>query len=68
MDFNTRETSFHSLRHVFRDALRAAQISTSIAKALGGWSASSVSEQYGAGYPIDVLKKNIEKIHFDLHT
>jgi len=62
--FDTKETVFHSFRHTFRDALRAAEVPTAVAKALGGWSDSSISEGYGSGYPIAILRANINKIRF----
>ena len=44
----------HSLRHSFRDRLRAVQCPTELINELGGWSKASVGEGYGAGYPLAV--------------
>lgn len=55
---------FHSFRHTFADALRAASIDQSIAKALLGHADGTVTGQYGSGYPIQVLENEMEKITF----
>ena len=51
----------HSFRHSFRDRLRAVECPKDIVDRLGGWSVAGVGETYGAGYPIDVLHKWVEK-------
>lgn len=56
---------FHSFRHTFADALRAAQVQEPIAKALLGHSDSSVTGQYGSGYPIQVLYEAIKTINYN---
>lgn len=63
------KTVFHSYRHNFRDACRAASIDTTIAQALGGWEGKddqAVSEGYGRGYPVKVLAENMAKIEYDV--
>lgn len=42
-----RRLSFHSLRHNYRDALRRAQLSGDIVRALGGWSSGRTEDDYG---------------------
>ena len=62
-------TSFHSLRHNFRDELRAARIDHDIALLLGGWttgsSRSAVHENYGSGYRVDALNEAVRRLSFD---
>ncbi len=56
--------SFHSFRHNFRDALREADISEGISRALGGWASASVSDSYGRGYSPQALDEAMNKIKF----
>ena len=56
---------FHSFRHNFADALRAAQIEEPIAKALLGHSDGSVTRIYGRGYPVSVLHEAMDKIQYE---
>jgi len=51
----------HSLRHSFRDRLRAIQCPTELINELGGWSKSSVGEGYGDGYPLEVKYEWLSK-------
>lgn len=55
---------FHSFRHTFTDALRAARIEEPIAKALLGHSDGSVTGSYGAGYPIEILNDALSGVEF----
>ena len=50
----------HSFRHSMRDRLRAIECAKDIVDQIGGWSAGSVGENYGDGYPIMVLNKWLE--------
>ena len=52
----------HSLRHSFRDRLRAIQCPPELINELGGWSKASVGEGYGNGYPLKVKAEWIRKI------
>ena len=47
----------HSFRHSMRDRLRAVECPTDIVDSLGGWSKSGAGQNYGTGYPLDVLHK-----------
>jgi integrase len=63
------KTCFHSLRHVFRDALREARVDRDIALALGGWSrpggsGGSVSDAYGSGYRVATLFEAISLVRY----
>ena len=52
----------HSLRHSFRDRLRAVQCPPELINELGGWSKASVGEGYGNGYPLKVKAEWMRKI------
>ena len=52
----------HSFRHSMRDRLRAVECPTDIVDQIGGWSRSSVGENYGSGYPLQVLYKWMKMI------
>lgn len=56
--------TFHSLRHNFRDAIRDADLSDGLAKALGGWADDAPHNQYGRGYKMAMLKTAIDKLEF----
>ena len=55
---------FHSFRHTFTDALRAAKVTEPIAKALIGHSDGTVTGQYGSGYQVDVLFEELKRVNF----
>ena len=53
----------HSLRHTFRDRLRAIEAPLEAIDQLGGWSSiSTIGSKYGQGYSIDHLKKYVAAI------
>jgi integrase len=54
--------SSHSFRHSIRDRLRVVQCPEPIAEQIGGWGKRSVSQGYGTGYPLTVLKEWMEKV------
>ncbi len=56
--------TFHSFRHTFRDAVRDANLSDGLAKALGGWADHEAHSGYGSGYQIDRLAEGIERLEF----
>ncbi|WP_135078306.1 site-specific integrase [Terasakiella sp. SH-1] len=64
--------TFHSLRHMYCDALRAAQVPQDIQRTLGGWSSKNGEEDtidykvYGRGYPPDVQHEHISKVTYDV--
>jgi integrase len=53
---------FHSFRHTFTDALRAAKIERDLKKALLGHSGGDVTDEYGEGFPVEVLNGELQKI------
>ena len=52
----------HSFRHSFRDRLRSVECPSDIVDQMGGWSTSSIGQQYGYGYPLAVKHKWLLKI------
>jgi integrase len=52
----------HSFRHSMRDRLRAVECPSSVIDQIGGWTRSSVGENYGSGYPLEVLHKWLKLI------
>jgi len=52
----------HSLRHTFRDRLRATQCPNEMINELGGWTKSTVGESYGDGYPLKLKYEQMMKI------
>ena len=58
------EYVIHSLRHSFRDRLRAVDCPTEVADALGGWSTKTVGQSYGDGYNLETLNRWMKAIEF----
>lgn len=59
------QTSFHSFRHNFRDALRNAGVPQERSRRLGGWAGDGgADEGYGAGFSPEELFKEICKISY----
>jgi len=56
------EYVIHSLRHTFRDRLRAIECPSEIINELGGWTKTSIGESYGDGYPLKVKYEQLLKI------
>lgn len=57
--------TFHSFRHTFRDALRAADIPLEKVNALCGWAESAgLAAHYGNGYPVRSLHEAIRKVAY----
>lgn len=64
LPLKTPATAFHSLRHNFKDACRAARIEDKIAEALSGRETGGVGDAYGSGYPLSVLNENLQRIAY----
>jgi integrase len=62
--FKSPRTAFHSFRHNFLDALRAAETPEYVNKALAGHSDNSVHSQYGGGAMLSQLKTAIDKVSY----
>lgn len=58
------DKGFHSTRHNFKDALRAALVAKDIQDQLLGHAASDVGSRYGSGYPIALVKDAVEKVKY----
>ena len=52
----------HSFRHSMRDRLREVECPSDIVDQIGGWSCSSVGQNYGTGYKLPVLHKWLQMI------
>ena len=52
----------HAFRHSMRDRLRAVECPSDIIDQIGGWSKTSVGQNYGEGYPIEVLYRWFERL------
>jgi integrase len=61
---DSRKT-FHSFRHGFKDACRAAGIEEAVFDALMGHSGGSVSRRYGQGYPLVRLAEAMARVQYD---
>jgi len=64
--YQPRGATFHSFRHMFRDALRNADVSIEKAEALGGWTSHRSEEaRYGSGFSMPALRREIEKVKYE---
>ena len=53
----------HSLRHTFRDRLRATEVPMEAIDQMGGWSSiASIGSKYGQGYSTEHLRKYLNRI------
>jgi hypothetical protein len=55
---------FHSFRHGFKDACRAARIEEELHDALTGHTSASVGRRYGGGVPLEVLAEAVAKVSY----
>jgi len=53
----------HSLRHTFRDRLRASDCPLELMDQIGGWSSvGTIGSKYGKGYELEKIRKQINSI------
>lgn len=53
----------HSLRHTFRDRLRASGCPLELIDQIGGWSSiGTIGSKYGQGYELDAVREQLEAI------
>jgi integrase len=64
--FKIDRTAFHSFRHNFSDALRAANSPEYVNKALMGHIDNSVHGGYGSGAPLYGLKEAVDKVKYPI--
>ncbi len=64
--FKRKKTAFHSFRHNFIDASKAAELPEYISRALVGHSDRSVHAQYGSGSNLKSLKVAVDKIEYSI--
>lgn len=55
---------FHSFRHNFKDACRAAELPKEVHDRLTGHSSGDVGSTYGLGVPVEVLARAIAKVSY----
>ncbi|MDB2476171.1 tyrosine-type recombinase/integrase [Paracoccaceae bacterium] len=54
----------HSLRHTFRDRLRASGCPLELIDQIGGWSSiGTIGSKYGQGYDLDAVREQLNKIN-----
>ena len=58
----TENCVVHSLRHSFRDRLRAVECPFDIIDRLGGWLTAGVGQTYGKGYALIIHHKWLIKL------
>ena len=59
------KATYHSLRHHFRDALRAGRVGDENVEALGGWSGEGKQQrEYGKGPSLRMLAEDISKVEY----
>lgn len=56
---------FHSFRHGFKDACRAARITEEVHDALTGHAGGGVGRSYGGGVPLNVKAEAIAKVRYE---
>ena len=57
----------HSLRHTFRDRLRAVEVPLEAIDQIGGWSSvSNIGSRYGQGYSVGHLRQYIDRIAINI--
>ena len=53
----------HSLRHTFRDRLRASGCPLELIDQIGGWSSiGTIGSKYGQGYDLDVVRAQLDAV------
>ena len=54
----------HSLRHTFRDRLRASGCPLELIDQIGGWSSiGTIGSKYGQGYDLDAVREQLNKVN-----
>lgn len=56
--------TYHSFRHTFIDALRAARVEEPVIQSIVGQSSGNVTRQYGSGYPDSFLRDAIARVAY----
>jgi len=61
----SRTVTSHSARHCFADALRAAKVEPEVRARLLGHSLGSITERYGRGHPVNVLRDAVNVVRYE---
>ncbi|MBN1403747.1 MAG: site-specific integrase [Opitutales bacterium] len=65
LDMKDPLKTFHSFRHTFRDALRAAGVTTEITNVLCGWKESEgLAAYYGNGYQMSTRNRAVKQVDY----
>ncbi len=64
IDAKTDKTSFHSFRHNFEDACRAAGVPEAVMNALQGHGESGMAGRYGKGFDLKTLDEWMRKVSY----
>lgn len=64
LGLKSKQTTFHSLRHTYRDAMREANFSRDVVLQLGGWAGGRTDDDYGKGLRASTLYREIEKVAY----
>ena len=59
-----RRKAFHSFRHTFKSACRAAGVGEEYHDDLSGHQSGDVGDDYGEGYPVTVLEPELAKVKY----
>jgi len=59
----------HSLRHTFRDRLRAVECPLELIDQIGGWSSiGTIGSKYGQGYDLDAVREQLDQLSMNVDT
>ena len=62
----SRQKTFHSFRHLFKDKVRGQIANEELSDAITGHSNPSIGRQYGSGYGLSVLNSQMQTLKFNI--
>jgi integrase len=62
----SRQKTFHSFRHLFKDIVRSQIGNEELSDAITGHSNPSIGRQYGSGYGLSVLNHKMQNLKFNI--
>jgi len=62
----SKQKTFHSFRHLFKDMVRSQIANEELSDAITGHSNSSIGRQYGSGYGLSVLNDQMQTLKFNI--
>ena len=60
------QKTFHSFRHLFKDAVRSQISNEELSDAITGHTNPSIGRKYGLGYGLEKLNKGVQSLRFDI--